>query len=105
MPVDTVSPSEVLEGATGRAPRSRGYWSCATRRMIVGAVCVACAGMLGAPGTALAAEWIDVDGSQYNAGTAAGDDAGTWNWDGANDMQLNGYNGGRIQAGGRLDVT
>ena len=57
------------------------------------------------PGTALAAEWIDVDGSQYNAGTAAGDDAGTWNWDGANDMQLNGYNGGRIQAGGRLDVT
>lgn len=60
---------------------------------------------LAAPGTALAAEWIDVDGSQYNAGTAAGDDAGTWNWDGANDMQLNGYNGGRIQAGGRLDVT
>ena len=84
---------------------AHGSWRRVTGRIVVGAVCALTASSLLMPSISLAAEWIDVDGNQYNAGTAAGDDAGTWKWDGADDMQLNGYNGGRIQAGGRLDVT
>ena len=58
-----------------------------------------------APSVSLAAEWVDVGGTQYNAGTAAGDDAGTWSWDGADDMKLNGYNGGAIKAAGKLNIA
>ncbi len=85
--------------------RVRADWSHATRRLIAGALCVACAGALFMPDAALAAEWVDVDGTQYNAGTAAGDEAGTWAWDGADDMKLNGYNGGAIEAAGKLNVA
>ena len=85
--------------------RVRADWSHATRRLIAGALCVACAGALFMPDAALAAEWVDVDGTQYNAGTAAGDDAGTWAWDGADDMKLNGYDGGAIKAAGKLNVS
>ncbi|MFR7671511.1 MAG: hypothetical protein ACLU0O_13255 [Collinsella sp.] len=35
---------------------------------------------------------------------AAGDGS-TWAWDGADDMTLNGYNGGSIAAGGKLNVS
>ena len=85
--------------------RVRADWSHATRRLIAGALCVACASALFMPDAALAAEWVDVDGTQYNAGTAAGDDAGTWAWDGADDMKLNGYDGGAIKAAGKLNVS
>jgi len=88
-----------------RVPHLRADWSHATRRLIAGALCVACAGALFMPDAALAAEWVDVDGTQYNAGTAAGDDAGTWAWDGADDMKLNGYDGGAIKAAGKLNVS
>ena len=53
----------------------------------------------------ISAEWVNVGGTQYNAGTAAGDAAGTWSWDGADDMKLNGYNGGAIEAAGKLNVS
>ena len=86
-------------------PRLRADWSHATRRLIAGALCVACAGALFVPDVALAAEWVNVGGTQYNAGTAAGDDAGTWAWDGADDMKLNGYNGGAIKAEGKLNIA
>ena len=43
--------------------------------------------------------------SRTEAGTAAGDEAGTWAWDGADDMKLNGYNGGAIKAEGKLNVN
>ena len=88
-----------------RVPHLRADWSHATRRLIAGALCVACAGALFMPDAALAAEWVDVDGTQYNAGTAAGDEAGTWAWDGADDMKLNGYDGGAIKAAGKLNVS
>ena len=88
-----------------RVPRLRADWSHATCRLIAGALCVACAGALFMPDAALAAEWVDVGGTQYNAGTAAGDEAGTWAWDGADDMKLNGYNGGAIEAEGKLNVS
>ena len=86
-------------------PRLRADWSHATRRLIAGALCVACAGALFVPDAALAAEWVNVGGTQYNAGTAAGDEAGTWSWDGADDMKLNGYNGGAIKAEGKLNIA
>ena len=88
-----------------RVPHLRVDWSHATRRLIAGALCAACASALFMPDAALAAEWVDVDGTQYNAGTAAGDDAGTWAWDGADDMKLNGYDGGAIKAAGKLNVS
>lgn len=84
---------------------AHGSWRRVTGRIVVGAVYALTASSLLMPSISLAAEWIDVDGNQYNAGTAAGDDAGTWKWDGADDMQLNGYNGGQISAGGKLNVT
>ena len=84
---------------------ARGSWRRVTRRIVVGAVCALTVSSLLMPSVSLAAEWIDVGGAQYNAGTAAGDAAGTWSWDGADDMKLNGYNGGAIEAAGKLNVS
>ena len=84
---------------------AHGSWCRVTGRIVVGAVCALTASSLLMPSISLAAEWIDVDGNQYNAGTAAGDDAGTWAWDGADDMKLNGYNGGAIKAEGKLNIA
>ena len=80
-------------------------WHCAARRIIAGGLCAVTAVSLTFPSTAFAAEWVNVGGTQYDAGAAAGDEAGTWSWDGANDMRLNGYDGGSIEAAGRLDLT
>ena len=71
----------------------------------MGAVCALTASSLLMPSVSLAAEWVYVDGAQYNAGTAAGDAAGTWSWDGADDMKLNNYNGGKIRADGKLNIS
>ena len=43
-----------------------------------------------------------LDLTQYNKG--AGDEAGTWSWDGADDMKLNGYDGAGISAQGNLNI-
>ena len=84
---------------------AHGSWRRVTRRIVVGAVCALTVSSLLMPSISLAAEWVDVGGTQYNAGTAAGDAAGTWSWDGADDMKLNGYNGGAIEAAGKLNVS
>lgn len=84
---------------------AHGSWRRVTRRIVVGAVCALTVSSLLMPSISLAAEWIDVGGTQYNAGTAAGDEAGTWAWDGADDMKLNGYDGGAIQAAGKLNIA
>lgn len=84
---------------------AHGSWRRVTRRIVVGAACALTVSSLLMPSISLAAEWIDVGGTQYNAGTAAGDEAGTWAWDGADDMKLNGYNGGAIEAAGKLNVS
>ena len=84
---------------------AHGSWRRVTRRIVVGAVCALTVSSLLMPSVSLAAEWVDVDGTQYNAGTAAGDEAGTWSWDGADDMKLNGYDGGAIEAAGKLNVS
>ena len=84
---------------------AQGGWRKVTWGVVAGVAAVATAGSLMVPSAAIAAEWVEVGGTQYNAGTAAGDDAGTWNWDGADDMKLNGYDGGAIKAAGKLNVA
>lgn len=84
---------------------AHGSWRRVTRRIVVGAVCALTVSSLLMPSVSLAAKWVDVGGTQYNAGTAAGDEAGTWSWDGADDMKLNGYNGGAIKAEGKLNIA
>ena len=84
---------------------AHGSWRRVTRRIVVGAVCALTVSSLLMPSVSLAAEWVDVGGTQYNAGTAAGDEAGTWSWDGADDMKFNGYDGGAINAAGKLNIA
>ena len=84
---------------------AHGSWRRVTRRIVVGAVCALTVSSLLMPSVSLAAEWVDVGGSRYDAGTAAGDEAGTWSWDGADDMKLNGYDGGAIKAAGKLNIA
>lgn len=84
---------------------AHGSWRRVTRRIVVGAVCALTVSSLLMPSVSLAAEWIDVGGTQYNAGTAAGDGAGTWSWNGADDMKLINYNGGEIKAAGKLNIV
>lgn len=84
---------------------AHGSWRRVTRRIVCGLACALTVSSLLMPSVSLAAEWVDVGGTQYNAGTAAGDEAGTWSWDGADDMKLNGYNGGAIKAEGKLNVN
>ena len=88
-----------------RTALAHGSWRRVTRRIVVGAVCALTVSSLLMPSVSLAAEWVNVDGAQYYAGIAAGDEAGTWSWDGADDMKLNGYNGGEIKAEGKLNVN
>ena len=82
---------------------AHGSWRRVTRRIVVGAVCALTVSSLLMPSVSLAAEWVNVGGTQYNA--AAGDEAGTWSWDGAADMKLNGYDGGAITAAGKLNIA
>ena len=84
---------------------AHGSWRRVTRRIVAGAVCALTVSSLLMPSVSLAAEWVKVGGAQYNAGTAAGDAAGTWSWDGADDMKLNNYNGGKIRADGKLNIS
>lgn len=84
---------------------AQGGWRKVTWGVVAGVAAVATAGSLMVPSAAIAAEWVNVGGTQYNAGTAAGDAAGTWNWYGADDMKLNGYDGGEIKAAGKLNIA
>ena len=84
---------------------AHGSWRRVTRRIVCGLACALTVSSLLMPSVSLAAEWVDVGGSRYDAGTAAGDEAGTWSWDGADDMKLNGYDGGAINAAGKLNIA
>ena len=91
--------------ARRRTLLAHGSWRRVTRRIVVGAVCALTISSLLMPSVSLAAEWVDVGDNRYEAGVAAGDEAGTWTWDGVDDMKLNGYNGGAITAAGKLNVA
>ena len=84
---------------------AHGSWRRVTRRIVCGLTCALTVSSLLMPSVSLAAEWVDVGGSRYDAGTAAGDEAGTWSWDGTDDMKLNGYDGGAINAAGKLNIA
>ena len=85
---------------------AHGSWRRVTRRIVVGAVCALTASSLLMPSVSLAAEWVDVGGVRHEAAAGpTGDAAGTWSWDGADDMKLNGYDGGAIQAAGKLNIA
>lgn len=82
---------------------THGSWRRVTRRLVCGLACALTVSSLLMPSVSLAAEWVKVGGNKYN--TAASDEAGTWSWDGADDLKLNNYNGGEIQAAGKLNVN
>ena len=101
---DTTAGTHVAEpDVRRRIGLAHGSWRRVTRRIVAGAVCALTMSSLLMPSVSLAAEWVNVGGTQYN--TAAGDEAGTWAWNGADDMKLNGYNGGAIEAAGKLNVN
>ena len=85
---------------------AHGSWRRVTRRIVCGLACALTVSSLLMPSVSLAAEWVDVGGVRHEAAAGpAGDAAGTWAWDGADDMKLNGYNGGAIEAAGKLNVN
>lgn len=85
---------------------AHGSWRRVTHRIVVGAVCALTVSSLLMPSVSLAAEWVDVGGVRHEAAAGpTGDAAGTWSWDGADDMRLNGYDGGAIQAAGKLNIA
>ncbi len=101
---DTTAGTHVAEpDVRHRIGLAHGSWRRVTRRIVAGAVCALTVSSLLMPSVSLAAEWVKVGGNRYN--TAASDEAGTWSWDGANDLKLNNYNGGEIQAAGKLNVN
>ena len=103
---DTTAGTHVAEpDVRHRIGLAHSSWRRVTRRIVVGAVCALTASSLLMPSVSLAAEWVKVGETKYNAGTAAGDETGTWSWDGADDLKLNNYNGGEIQAAGKLNVN
>lgn len=87
-----------------RAVLTCGSWRRVTRRIVCGLTCALTVSSLLMPSISFAAERIEVDNIPYYAGAAAGDGS-TWAWDGADDMTLNGYNGGGIAAYGKLSVS
>ena len=101
---DTTAGTHVAEpDVRRRIGLAHGSWRRVTRRIVAGAVCALTVSSLLMPSVSLAAEWVKVGGNTYN--TAASDEAGTWSWDGADDLKLNNYNGGEIQAAGKLNVN
>lgn len=87
-----------------RAVLTCGSWRRVTRRIVCGLTRALTVSSLLMPSISFAAEWVEVDGNTYTAGATAGDGS-TWAWDGADNMTLNGYNGGGIAAYGKLNVS
>lgn len=77
-------------------------WRASRRKFAFGTTAVAMSALLAMPTSAFAATLVEVDGNQYNAGNAASGQG--WSWDGADDMVLDGYNGGAIYAEGTLNI-
>lgn len=101
---DTTAGTHVAEpDVRRRIGLAHGSWRRVTRRIVCGLACALTVSSLLMPSVSLAAEWVKVGGNKYN--TATSDEAGTWSWDGADDLKLNNYNGGEIQAAGKLNVN
>ena len=70
-------------------------------KMGVAGACALLVGQLFLPSAALAAEWIYIAGGQYDVASSGEG----WAWDGADNLDLNGYNGTGIYAQGDLNVN
>ena len=79
-------------------------WHRTARKLAACATCAVLAGSLAIPNLAFAADWVDVDGMRYDDKTTGASGEG-WSWDGADDMTLDGYNGGSIYARGDLNIS
>ncbi len=85
---------------------AHGSWRRVTRRIVCSLACALTVSSLLMPSISLAAEWVDVGGVRHEAVAGpTGDAAGTWSWNGADDMKLNGYNGSAITAAGKLNIA
>lgn len=80
---------------------TRTCWHNATRRIIACGTTALMVGTLISPVTAFAAEWVTVDSQTYEEAHAEE----TWSWDGEDDLNLNGYTGGNIEAAGTLNIN
>lgn len=69
------------------------------------AACAITAGLLAVPTPAAAAEWLQIDGTKYECGTRVAAEDGSWKWDGANVLELDGYSGDSIAAAGKLEIS
>ena len=74
------------------------------RRATAMAAAVVISAALMCPNLAFAADWVNVDGTQYSDKTTGASGTG-WMWDGQDDLNLNGYTGGPISAQGDLVVN
>lgn len=72
------------------------------RKVVLGVSALALSGLILCPGSAFAAEWINVDGTQYNT---VGSSGAGWIWQTQNDLNLDGYNGTGISAKGDLNIN
>lgn len=87
--------------ARGRVTAVHAGWRSVVKRVITCTACAMTVSSLLLPNVTWAAEWVNVEGVQYDAAH----DGGSWAWDGANDFTLNNYTGGPISAAGELNVT
>ena len=72
------------------------------RKVVLGVSTLALSGLILCPGSAFAAEWINVDGTQYNT---VGSSGTGWIWQTQDDLNLDGYNGTGISAKGDLNIN
>lgn len=80
-----------------------GSWRCVGARIACAGACALMVGQLLLPSVALAAEWVNIGGTQYDtAASGAG-----WAWDGADNLDLNDYSsdGNGIYARGDLVIN
>lgn len=100
------SPSPLTENsgapvARGRVTVVHAGWRSVVKRVITCTACAMTVSSLLLPNVTWAAEWVNVEGVQYDTAH----DGGSWAWDGANDLTLNNYTGGPISAAGELNVA
>ena len=72
------------------------------RKVVLGVSALALSGLILCPGSAFAAEWINVDGTQYNT---VGSSGTGWIWQTQDNLNLDGYNGTGISAKGDLNIN
>lgn len=78
-----------------------GSWRRVGAKIVTAGACALMVGQLLLPSVALAAEWVNIGGTQYD--TAAN---GTgWDWDGGDNLNLNDYMGSGIYAHGDLTIN